>query len=215
MCRSMKDTRYQHIDSLFSDVVDWDLIATHLPDMLRVGLSIAAGRITPSTILRKLGTFSRKNRLYQAFRELGVAVRTGFLLQYIGDAELRSTIQAATNKSESFNSFVKWLAFGGGGVIAENDRGEQRKLIKYNHLLANCLIFHNVCMMTRALYRLRAEGVPVEPDSVAALSPYIRSHITRFGQYNVDLSRKPAPIDYELPIFTDGDTETATVASST
>ena len=213
--RSNKDTHYQHIDALFAGTVDWDLIATHLPDMLRVGVSIAAGRISPSTILRKLGTYSRKNRLYQAFRELGVAVRTGFLLQYIDDAELRATIQAATNKSESFNAFVKWLAFGGGGVLAENDRGEQRKLIKYNHLLANCLIFHNVCMMTRALHKLRAEGVPVEPAAVAALSPYIRSHITRFGEYNVDLSRKPAPIDYELPIFTDGDTETATVVSAT
>ena len=154
MCRSTKDTRYQHIDSLFSDVVDWDLIATHLPDMLRVGLSIAAGTTTPSTILRRLGTYSRKNRLYLAFRELGVAVRTGFLLQFLGNAELRSAIQAATNKSESFNDFVKWLEFGGGGVIAENDRSEQRKIIKYNHLLANCLIFHNVCMMTRALHKL-------------------------------------------------------------
>ena len=115
--------------------------------------------------------------MYQAFRELGVAVRTGFLLQYIGDAELRSTIQAATNKSESFNDFVQWLAFGGAGVIAENDRAEQRKVIKYNHLLANCLIFHNVCMMTRVLHRLRAEGLPVEADTVAALSPFIRAHI--------------------------------------
>ncbi len=53
----------------------------------------------------------------------------------LSSSELRSTIQAATNKSESFNDFVKWLAFGGGGVIAENDRGEQRKIIKYNHLL--------------------------------------------------------------------------------
>src|SRR3979411_3233437 len=64
------------------------------------------------------------------------------------------TILAATNKSESFNDFVKWLAFGGGAVIAENDRAEQRKIIKYNHLLANCLIFHKVCTMTRALYKL-------------------------------------------------------------
>jgi TnpA family transposase len=176
--------------------------------MLRVGVSIAAGRITPSTILRRLGTYSRKNRLYLAFRELGVATRTAFLLQYIGDPELRSTIQAATNKSESFNGFVKWLAFGGGGVIAENDRGEQRKIIKYNHLLANCLIFHNECMLTRALHKLRAEGVPVEPDAVAVLSPYLRAHITRVGQYNLDLSRTPAPIDYELPIFTDSETPT-------
>jgi TnpA family transposase len=202
--------RYEHIDSLFSGTVDWDLIATHLPDMLRVGVSIAAGSITPSTILRRLGTYSRKNRLYQAFRELGVAVRTRFLLQYIGDAELRSTIQAATNKSESFNAFVKWLAFGGGGVIAENDRGEQRKIIKYNHLLANCLIFHNACTMTRALHKLRADGVRIDPDAVAALSPYVRSHISRFGQYTLDLGRAPAPIDYELPIFTDGTTPVVT-----
>ena len=59
------------------------------------------------------------------------------------------------------------MAFGGGGVIAENDRGEQRKIIKYNHLLANCLIFHNVCMMTRALYKLRADGMQIEPEAVA------------------------------------------------
>jgi TnpA family transposase len=36
--------------------------------MLRVVLSLKAGRITASTILRKLGNYSRKNRLYQAFR---------------------------------------------------------------------------------------------------------------------------------------------------
>src|SRR5205823_7118702 len=141
---------------------------------------------------------SRKNRLYLAFRELGVAVRTGFLLQFIGNTELRSIIQAATNKSEAFNDFVKWLAFGGGGVITENDRAEQRKIIKYNHLLANCLIFHNVCMMTRVLHKLRADGLPVEADTVAALSPYIRSHINRLGQYNLDLSRTPAAIDYDF-----------------
>src|SRR5437016_540396 len=154
-----------------------------LPPICRTCFALASrvvtGRITSSTILRKLGTYSRKNRLDQAFRELGVAVRSGFLLQYLGDAELRSTIQAATNKSESFNSFVQWLAFGG-SVITENDRGEQRKIIKYNHLLANCLIFHNVCMMTRVLHKLRADGVPVEADTVAALSPYIRSHINSY-----------------------------------
>src|SRR5207244_1195564 len=46
--RPSKDARYEHIDALFSANVDWDLIATHLPDMLRVGISVAAGRITPS-----------------------------------------------------------------------------------------------------------------------------------------------------------------------
>src|SRR5437870_9053559 len=101
----------------------------------------------------------------------------------------------------------------GGGVIAENDRGEQRKIIKYNHLLANCLIFHNVCMMTRALYKLRADGMQIESEAVAALSPYIRSHINRFGQYTFDLSRRPLAVDYELPIFTNGAMSAAAITT--
>jgi len=47
---------YRNINDLFTkDAVDWDLIACHLPDMLQVAQSIQAGRISPSTILRKLG----------------------------------------------------------------------------------------------------------------------------------------------------------------
>jgi TnpA family transposase len=87
-----------------------------------------AGTIMPSTILRPLATYSRKNKLYFAFRELGRVVRTIFLLQYISDLELRQMIQAATNKSEAFNKFVQWVCFGGEGVIAENVRDEQRKI---------------------------------------------------------------------------------------
>lgn len=85
---------YQHIDDLFTkDAVDWDLIACHLPDMLQVAQSIRAGRISPSTILRKLGTASRENKLYSAFRELGRVVRTIFLLEYISNDELRGSFR--------------------------------------------------------------------------------------------------------------------------
>jgi TnpA family transposase len=41
-------------------------------------------------------------------------------MNYIGDEELRSTLQSATNKSEGFNCFTKWVLFGGEGVIEEN-----------------------------------------------------------------------------------------------
>ena len=118
--RPTPTARYLHIDGLFSETVNWELIETHLPDLLRVALSIKAGKIAASTILRKLGTNSSHNKLYQAFHALGCAVRTGFLLQYIQDAALRATIHAATNKSEAFNGFAQWLSFGGEGVIATN-----------------------------------------------------------------------------------------------
>ncbi len=80
--------------------------------MLQVAQSIRAGRISPSTVLRKLGTASRKNKLYFAFRELGRVIRTTFLLDYIGDEDLRRIIQAAQNKCEGFNNFAQWAYFG-------------------------------------------------------------------------------------------------------
>ena len=36
------------------------MIETHLPDMLRVAVSIKLGKISASAILRRLGTYSRK-----------------------------------------------------------------------------------------------------------------------------------------------------------
>lgn len=200
--RPTRAVRYQHIDGLFSDTINWDLIETHLPDMLRVAVSIKCGQINASTILRKLGTNSRKNKLYQAFYELGCAVRTGFLLQYINDADLRSTIQAATNKSEAFNGFVQWLAFGDDGTLATNSRDEQRKRIKYNHLVANTLIFYNVFELTRILHDLNQQGYEFEPEAIAELSPYLTQQVNRFGLYHLDLERQPQAIHYDVPIST-------------
>lgn len=193
--------RYRHIQSLFGDAIDWGLIETHLQDMLRVAVSIKLGKITASSILRRLGTYSQKNKLYFAFRELGRAIRTLFLLRYISDFELRKTIHAATNKSEEYNSLVKWSFFGGGGVIQENLRHEQRKLIKYNQLVVNMIILHNVHHMTAVLAELRREGTAITPEILAGLAPYRVSHINRFGDYFLDLGRTAGPLGHEEKIL--------------
>ncbi|RQM53612.1 MULTISPECIES: Tn3 family transposase [Burkholderia] len=186
--------RYKNIESLFRARIDWGLIERHFPDMLRVAVSIKAGRITPSTILRRLGSESVKNKLYFAFRELGRVIRTMFLLRYIDDPEMRQIIHAATNKSEQFNDFAKWLMFGG-EVIAENIRHEQRKVIKYNQLVANTVILYNVQWMSRKLKALQDKGLPIDADVLQALSPYRREHINRLGSYLLDLQRRAAPLD--------------------
>lgn len=165
--------------------------------MLWVVVSIKAGKVAPSTILRRLGTACRKNKLYFAFRELGRVNRTRFLLKYISDAELRCMINAATNKSEEFNDFVKWSFFGGDGIIAENIRHEQRKVVKYNHLVANMIILHNVHEMTRLLKGLQQKGFVLTEEVLKGLAPYRRSHINRFGEYMLDLDRAVPPMNYK------------------
>jgi Tn3 transposase DDE domain len=80
--------------------------------------------------------------------------------------------QAATNKSEAFNRFVQRRFFGGEGLIAENDRNWQRKLIKYNRLIANSVIFHNVPAHTRAI-RVMAFRLPLALSFLGAV-PIVR-----------------------------------------
>lgn len=199
--RPDKQAHYQHINALFTDVIDWDLIETHWQDLFRVVLSIKAGKISSVTLLRRLGNYSRKNKLYQAFRELGCVIRTIFLLQFITDPQMRQQVTEMTNKVEAYNGFAKWLFFGGEGIIADNDPEEQEKMIKYNDLVANCVIFQNVVDVSRILQELIAEGYPVEREQVTALSPYLTRHIKRFGDYVIDLSLIPQSLsDIELSL---------------
>ncbi len=194
-----REKNYSHIEEIFTNDCDYNLISKHLQEMYRVALSIKEGRITASSILRRLGTYSRKNKLYQAFRELGRLVRTGFLLEYLGDSELRELIQAATCKSESYNWFTKWVSFGTYGISTENNRDEQRKMIKYNHLVANCICFYNVAAINQVLINLADEGVPFNIEALGAISPYITKHINRFGEYTLDLDKVIWDLNFQMP----------------
>lgn len=191
--------QYVNINELFTEKpIDWKLIKTHYHDMLRVAISIQQGKVKASTAMRRLCAKSRKNKLYLAFRELGRVERTIFLLNYITDPELRRLIQAATCKSEEFNQFVGWIRFGGGGVISDNMRPNQRKIIRFNHLLANMLIFNNVVYQTKAVNKLRSQGIEIPDEILSGISPYWTEHFNRFGVFQLDMEKAAAEIEYDL-----------------
>jgi len=192
--RPAKEARYTHIDALFTGDIDWDLIATHQRDMIQVMLSIQAGRVMPSMLLRKLGTYGRRSRLYRAFRELGRVERTLFLLRFFSSAAVRRGIRAETTKIEAYNDFLDWVSFGG-PVIKSGDPVEQEKQLKYASLVANAVMLSNVADLTRVLSDMAADGHPVTPALVACLSPYMRRHILRFGRYALNMDDLPDPLN--------------------
>lgn len=187
---------YKNIDALFKDTIKWDIIENHYKELFQVVLSINAGKILPSTLLRKLNNYSRKNKLYQAFRELGNVIRTIYLLDFISDSKLRIQITESTNKTESYNGFSKWFFFGGEGIICENDLEEQSKIIKYNDLLSNAVILQNTVDINYAIEKIKNEkGIPITRAEIKALSPYMTSHIKRFGEYIIDLDVDTEPMN--------------------
>ncbi|MGH3846183.1 MAG: Tn3 family transposase, partial [Pseudonocardiaceae bacterium] len=185
--------RYQHIDSLFNaEAVDWELIETHWPDLMRTVISIREGVLSSETLLRRLGNHSRKNRLYQAFRELGRAMRTIVLLRYLSEPELREGITAVTNKVEAFHGFSQWLMFGG-ALIGHNDPDYHEKIVKFNELIANCVIYQTTLDLTAVVNQLATEGHPVDSEDLATISPYLTEHIRRFGEWVLDTT-PPDPV---------------------
>ncbi|WP_169799380.1 Tn3 family transposase [Bacillus badius] len=50
----------------------------------------------------------------------------------------------------------------------KNHRERQRKIIKYNHLIANCVIFYNVFQLTRILHKYIQEGNELDEEGVAS-----------------------------------------------
>jgi TnpA family transposase len=161
--------------------------------MMQVVLSIQAGKVLPSMLLRKLGSHNRQNKLYRAFRELGRVERTLFLLRYLSESDFRQSIRAETTKIESYNDFMDWIAFGG-PVLKSGDPVEQAKQIKYMNLVANAIMLHNVVDLTEVLNTMASEGYVVTKELVSRSSPYMREHLRRFGYYVLDMEETPPPL---------------------
>lgn len=86
-------------------------------------------------------------------------------------------------------------------MIAENVRHEQRKVVKYNQLVANLAILHNVEAMTGVLKEMQEEGLSVNEEVLAGLAPYRTEHINRFGDYTLDFDRVVPPMNYKTQII--------------
>ncbi|MCA0402500.1 MAG: Tn3 family transposase [Proteobacteria bacterium] len=192
MYKPYKKTKYKNIDKLFCDTgINWELLETHWEDLMQVIISVKQGRVSSTFILSKLNSYNNQNKLYKAFHELGKVIRTTFLLEYIADKELRQIITATTNKVESYNGLSDWIRFGSSQLVASNDPDEMEKSIKYNTLIANCIMLQNVVDITDICHELQEEGYKITKDDVSYMSPYMTEHLKRFGEYVLDLNKMP------------------------
>ena len=189
--KAASQQHYRSIEALFSGTIKWNLIREHYPQFMQLAIAIQSGKLTPSAVLARLNSYSTRNQFCLALQELGKAVRTRFLLQWVGDQPLRSSVHKCTTKIERHHHFSKYLCFGGEGLLRSNDRADQKKAIVYNELIANAVALQNVVDQTQALHQLKAEGINFSPDDLAFLSPCATSKLKRFGDYPIQFNPEP------------------------
>ncbi len=198
--RSERSQYYSHIDALFSGTVNWSLIREHYALFMQLSIAIQGGALAPSAVLARINSYSTRNRFALALQELGKAVRTTFLLDWIMDDSMRRAVHKCTTKIERHHRFAKHLAFGEHGLLRSNDPDDQEKAIVYNELVANAVVLQTVVDQTQAIHALSAEGVAIRHDDLAFLSPYGTGNLKRFGNFPTDLSPEPMPVDMGLPL---------------
>ena len=187
MFKADKKVVYSNIESLFTRIIDWELIEECWEDFMQLVLSIKAGAISTTFLLQQLTNYARKNKLLKGLQELGHIVRTLFLIEYLSNIELRAEITATTNKVENFNGFSDWFRIGDKYyIVASNDPREQEKAVKCNLLIASAMMLQNVIDFTNIILELQQEGHAITQQDVAGLSPYITEPFKRFGIIEMD-----------------------------
>jgi TnpA family transposase len=195
--RSERSQYASNIDALFCGTVNWSLIREHYPLFMQLSIAIRSGALAPSAVLARINSHSTRNRFALALQELGKAVRTTFLLDWIMDDSMRRAVHKCTTKIERHHQFAKHLAFGEHGLSRSNDPADQEKAIVYNELVANAVVLVD---QTQAIHALSAEGVAIRHGDLAFLSPYGTGNLKRFGDYPTDLTPEPMPVEMGLPV---------------
>src|SRR5882762_2622095 len=125
---------------------------------MQLALAIQSGALAPSAVLARINSYSTRHRFALALQELGKAVRTTFLLDWIMNDSMRRAVHKFTTKLERHHKFAKHLAFGEHGLLRSNDPSDQEKAIVYNEVVANWVLLQSVVGLARGLHVLKCEG---------------------------------------------------------
>lgn len=126
---------------------------------------------------------------------IGYVITAMYELGY-SKKEIQRVIE--TKKVEAYHGFLDGSVLEAMELFQTTGSEQQEKVIKYNELVTNAIIFQNVVDITAILRELKREGYMIDSEDVRFMSPYLISHIKRFGDYIIDLGQFPKPFEDAL-----------------
>jgi TnpA family transposase len=165
-------------------IENWD-------DILRFIITIKERKTTATQLLKRLSSYSRQHKLYQALKEFGRIIKTDFLLGYVDDVDLRQRIEKQLNKIESSNKFSKAVFFGNNAELQVSTVDEQNIANNCKRLIQNSIILWNYLYITKKIQQ--APNQETRDDIIKSLknSSIVHwSHINFHGEYDFTKSSK-------------------------
>lgn len=180
---------YPNLQPVLTRPINWELIRQQYDQMMKYATALRLGTAETEAILKRFTRNNLKHPTYQALGELGKAVKTIFLCNYLHSEDLRREINEGLNVVENWNSANSFIFYGKGGEISTNRLEDQEVAVLSLHLLQNCLVYINTLMFQNILSDRKWFDL-MKLEDFRALTPLVYTHVNPYGTFNLNMSER-------------------------
>ena len=181
--------RFPHLQAILTRPINWELIEQQYDEMIKFATALKLGTSNAESILRRFTRQNVQHPTYRALAELGKAVKTAFLCDYLRLESLRREIHEGLQVIESWNSANDFILYGKGGEFTTNRIEDQEVQMLCLHLLQVSLVYVNTLMIQQVLSQPEWQGQLTHTD-LRALTPLKWQHINPYGTFTLNMAER-------------------------
>ncbi|MEA2181748.1 MAG: hypothetical protein QOF69_933 [Solirubrobacteraceae bacterium] len=118
-------------------------------------------------------------------------MRTNFILDWVGDPDLRARGLGQLNKGESAHVLHRCVGFGNRGRVHARDPEQLQRHMDCRRLISNAIVYWNTRYIAHALETLERQGHSLRNEDIRHIHPVHFEHINPFGHYRFNTRRGP------------------------
>ena len=169
--------------------IDWELIHNQYDEMVKYATALRLGTADAEPILRRFTRANVQHPTYRALSELGKAIKTMFICEYLQSEALRREIHEGLNVVENWNSANSFIFYGRNGEISTNRLDSEEIAVLSLHLLQISMVFINTLMLQEVLLKPSWEKKLTQED-YRGLTPLFYGHINPYGTIHLDMMER-------------------------